>query len=151
VLRDALKQDARSGAAHHALGLLLVRQKRMAEALPELEAAARLVPERARYGYGHAVALSETGQPKQAIEVLERVLARHPYDRDTLSALVAYAREQGRPRQALVMRGGWPISSPRMPSCASSSSGSKPTPCAESASPPSLRVVGDLGRPRATC
>jgi cytochrome c-type biogenesis protein CcmH/NrfG len=42
-----------------------------------------------------------TGQPKQAIEVLERVLARHPYDRDTLSALVAYAREQSRPRQAL--------------------------------------------------
>jgi hypothetical protein len=29
------------------------------------------------------------------------VLVRHPYDRDTLSALVAYAREQRRPRQVL--------------------------------------------------
>jgi Tfp pilus assembly protein PilF len=101
VLRDALKEDPRSGAVHHALGLLLVRQKRMAEAMPELEAAARLVPENARYGYVYGVGLSGTGQPKQAIEVLERVLARHPNDRDTLSALVAYAREQSRPRQAL--------------------------------------------------
>jgi tetratricopeptide (TPR) repeat protein len=101
VLRDALEQDPRSGVAHHALGLLLVRQKRMAEAMTELEAAARLLPESARYGYVYAVGLSGTGRPKQAIEVLERVLARHPYDRDTLSALVAYAREQSRPRQAL--------------------------------------------------
>jgi tetratricopeptide (TPR) repeat protein len=101
VLRNALERDPRSGAAHHALGLLLVRQKRMAAAMPELEVAARLVPENARYGYVYAVGLSGTGQPKQAIEALERVLARHPYDRDTLSALVAYAREQSRPRQAL--------------------------------------------------
>ena len=102
VLRDALKQDPRSAAAHHALGLLLVRQKRMAEAMPELEAAARLAPESARYGYVYAVGLGGTGRPKHAIEVLERVLTRHPNDRDTLSALVAYAREQSRPRQALV-------------------------------------------------
>ena len=29
------------------------------------------------------------------------MLARHPYDRDTLSALIAYSREQRDPRQAL--------------------------------------------------
>jgi cytochrome c-type biogenesis protein CcmH/NrfG len=50
----------------------------------------------------YAVGLGGTGQTKRAIEVLERVLARHPNDRDTLSALVAYEREQNRPRQALV-------------------------------------------------
>ena len=60
VLRGALKEDPRSAAAHHGLGLLLVRQKRMAEALPELEAAARLAPERARYGYVYAVGLGGT-------------------------------------------------------------------------------------------
>jgi Tfp pilus assembly protein PilF len=102
VLRGALKEDPRSAAAHHGLGLLLVRQKRMAEALPELEAAARLAPESARYGYVYAVGLGGTGETKQAIGVLERVLARHPNDRDTLSALVAYERQQNRPRQALV-------------------------------------------------
>jgi hypothetical protein len=47
------------------------------------------------------VGLGGTGHPKQALEALERVLARHPYDRGTLSALVAYACEQRRPRQAL--------------------------------------------------
>jgi Flp pilus assembly protein TadD len=30
------------------------------------------------------------------------VLARHPYDREALAAAVAYAREQGDSRQALV-------------------------------------------------
>jgi tetratricopeptide (TPR) repeat protein len=101
VLRAALEQDPRSAAAHHGLGLLLVRQKRMVEAMPELEAAARLAPESARYGYVYAVGLGGTGRPMQAIEVLERVLAHHPNDRDALSALVAYERELS-PRRALV-------------------------------------------------
>jgi len=101
VLRDVLKRDPRSAAAHHSLGLLLVRQKRMPEALAELEAAARLAPESARYGYVYAVGLNGAGRPKQAMETLLRVLARHPYDRDTLAALIAYSREQGNARQAL--------------------------------------------------
>jgi len=101
VLRDALAQDPRSAVAHHGLGLLLVRQRRMAEAMPELREAARLAPDDARYGYVYAVALAGAGQTKQAIELLEQVLARHPNDRDTLSALVAYEREEKRPRQAL--------------------------------------------------
>jgi predicted CXXCH cytochrome family protein len=102
VLRDILKQDPRSAAAHHALGLLLVRQKRMPEAMPELEAAARLAPESARYGYVYAVGLDGAGRRKQAIEALERSVLRHPYDRDTLSALIGFTREQSGPRQALV-------------------------------------------------
>jgi Flp pilus assembly protein TadD len=97
-----LKQDPRSAAAHHALGLLLVRQKRMPEAMTELEAAARLAPENAHYGYVYAVGLDGTGRRRQAIEALEQGLARHPYDRDTLSALIAYTREQSGPRRALV-------------------------------------------------
>ncbi len=101
VLRHALENDPRSAPARHALGLLLVRQKRMPEALTELEAAARLAPESARYGYVYAVALNGTGRPKQAIEALVRLLSRHPYDRDTLAALIAYSREQGNPGQAL--------------------------------------------------
>jgi tetratricopeptide (TPR) repeat protein len=102
VLRDVLKQDPSSAAAHHALGLLLVRGKRMPEAVTELQAAARLAPESARYGYVYAVALNGTGQPKPAMDVLLRVLARHPYDRETLSALISYSREQKNPKQALI-------------------------------------------------
>jgi len=101
VLRRALEQDPKNAAAHHGLGLWLVRQKRMDEAIPELEAAARLAPESARYAYVYAVGLGGTGRTKQAIAALEGALVRHPNDRDTLSALVAYEREQNRPRQAL--------------------------------------------------
>jgi len=102
VLRDALERDPRSAAAHHALGLVLVRQRRVPEALAELETSARLAPESARYGYVYAVAFHDTGRTKAAIDALSRVLARHPYDRDTLAALVSYTREQGDHRQALL-------------------------------------------------
>jgi tetratricopeptide (TPR) repeat protein len=101
VLRDALERDSRSAAAHHALGLLLVRQRRMPDAVAELETAARLAPASARYGYVYAVALHETRGARPAIEALARVLARHPYDRETLAALMTYSREQGDARQAL--------------------------------------------------
>jgi predicted CXXCH cytochrome family protein len=101
VLRDLLARDPRSAPAHHALGLLLVRQKRQADALRELETAARLAPDSSRYAYVYAVGLDGAGRRAQAIEVLERSLGRHPYDRDTLAALVAFTRETGGPRRAL--------------------------------------------------
>ena len=102
VLRDVLALDPRSAPAHHALGLLLVRQKRQADAIRELEAATRLAPESARYAYVYAVGLDGTGRRKPAIEVLERNLVRHPNDRDSLSALIAFTREQDGPLRALV-------------------------------------------------
>ena len=102
VLRDALTRDPKSAALRHALGLRLVRQQRMPEALTELEMAARLAPDNVRYGYVYAVALHDAGRAKPAVEALARVLARHPYDRDTLEALVTYTREQGQARQALL-------------------------------------------------
>jgi Flp pilus assembly protein TadD len=71
------------------------------EAIAELEAAARLVPENARYGYVYAVALHDTGRPQQAQAALAQVLARHPHDRPTLSALVGYALERGDAGRAL--------------------------------------------------
>jgi Flp pilus assembly protein TadD len=57
----------------------------------ELEAATRLAPRDARYGYVYAVALHDTGRPQAARQELTRVLARHPYDRDALAAAVNYA------------------------------------------------------------
>ena len=101
VLRAAIGHDARSPAARHALGLLLVRQQRTHEAVAELHAAARLAPESARYGYVYAVALHDTGRPREAMAVLARLLARHPYDRDALAAQISYALEQRDSGQAL--------------------------------------------------
>ena len=101
VLRAVLAHDERSAAARHALGLLLVRQRRTAEAVAELEAAARLAPDSPRYGYVYAVALHGTGRPMPARQGLARVLSRHPYDVDSLSAAATYALEQGDTDQAL--------------------------------------------------
>ena len=101
VLRTALARDPRSAAVQHALGLLLVRQRRTAEAMAALGAAARLAPESARYGYVHAVALNDTGQRGPARQALARVLARHPHDREALSAAVSYALADGDTRDAL--------------------------------------------------
>ena len=95
TLRQALDLDPRNAAAHHALGLLLIRQKRLPEAITELAEAARLGGDNPRYGYVCAVALNGVGQGQQAIQTLETVLAKYPNDRDTLMALVAFQRDAG--------------------------------------------------------
>lgn len=95
TLRQALTLDPQSAAAHHALGLLLIRQKRLLEALAALAEAARLGSDNARYGYVYAVALNGVGQSQPAIQTLETVLAKHPNDRDTLMALAAFQRGAG--------------------------------------------------------
>jgi Flp pilus assembly protein TadD len=95
ILRRALSLDPQNAAAHHALGLLMIRQKQPPEALVALAEAARLGGDNPRYGYVYAVALNSTGQGKPAIQVLQKVLARHPNDRDTLLALTTFQRDAG--------------------------------------------------------
>ncbi|MDX1698546.1 MAG: tetratricopeptide repeat protein, partial [Thiohalobacterales bacterium] len=95
VLREAITAAPGNGDVHHALGLSLVRQKRLEEAVAELELAARLSPDEARYVYVYAVALNSTGKPGQAILVLQGAHNRFPGNTDILSALVAFHRETG--------------------------------------------------------
>ena len=90
ALRSAVTIDSGSAAAHHALGLFLVRQKRIAQSLPELALAARLAPETARYGNVYGLALDAAGRRDEADAVLARVVDRHPFDRDALSLLVKH-------------------------------------------------------------
>jgi hypothetical protein len=49
----------------------------------------------ARYNYVYAVALNSTGRSNDAMIVLKDGLARHPANRDILSALVAFNRDAG--------------------------------------------------------
>jgi len=95
VLREAIAASPQDAGVHHALGLTLVRLKRLDEALGELRRAADLAPEQARYAYVHAVALNSAGRGSQAIAVLKDSLAHHPDDRDTLLALISFARQEG--------------------------------------------------------
>lgn len=95
VLRDAAAIEPADGGIHHALGLTLVRLKRVDDALVELHKAVELEPDRARYAYVYAVALHAVGRPDDAMAVLKQSLARHPDDHDTLLALINFSRDAG--------------------------------------------------------
>lgn len=101
LLRAAIAVSPREAAPHHALGLTLTRLKMPNPALDELRQAAELDPGSARYVYVYAVALNSGGQGAKAIAVLQEGLARHPADRDILSALIAFTRAGGDPAAAL--------------------------------------------------
>jgi predicted CXXCH cytochrome family protein len=95
VLRAAIARSPQDAGLHHGLGLLLTRLKRPAEALDALRRASELAPDRVRYAYVFAVALHSAGQHEQAMAVLKTILADHPDDRDTIQAIMAFARDAG--------------------------------------------------------
>jgi predicted Zn-dependent protease len=95
VLREALKHARGNPALLHTLGLVMVRQKRLVEATEWLGAAARLGPENPRFGYVYGVALHDVGQTQAALDALAAVLARHPYDRDSLAAVASFHHQLG--------------------------------------------------------
>ena len=103
VLRGALEKDTRSAAGaswpRPLAGTAEAHGRGLAGAGSGGAPGARERPLRIRV---RGRARRDRGGRNRRSEVLERVLARHPNDRDTLSALVAYEREQNRPRQALV-------------------------------------------------
>ena len=72
----------------------MVREKQSANAIDMLGSAVHLDPANARYSYVYAVALNDTGRTKAAIDVLEANILRHPYDRDSLIALVTFLEQE---------------------------------------------------------
>jgi Flp pilus assembly protein TadD len=101
VLQTAIQASPRDSGLHHALGLALVRAKRLGDALSELQRAAELGPEQARYTYVYAVALHSAGRKEEAIDALKVNFARHPNDRDTIMALISFYRDAGNFESAL--------------------------------------------------
>ena len=93
LIRKAVPDDA---GVMHALGLLLVREKKLDEALTWLKRATERAPEIPRYAYVYGVALNTTGQRDKAIAQLENAQKRHPYDRDLLYGLATLNRDAGR-------------------------------------------------------
>ena len=102
VLRAASASQPGDAGVHHALGLTLVRLKQPEPALEELRKAAELAPDQARYAYVYAIALNAAGRTGEALLVLKGNLARHPADRDTLSALIGLSRDAGDVGSALL-------------------------------------------------
>ena len=101
VLTEAISRSPNEASLKEALGLLMVRQKRGAQALDLLGAAARGEPGNARYAYVYAVALNDAGKTNAAIETLEIAIKTHPYDRDSLAALVNFLKQSGGRAKAL--------------------------------------------------
>lgn len=95
VLREGLAAVSASPALHHALGLLLVREKRLPEALSELKRAFELGSDNPRYGYVYGIALNSVGNTIAAIEAWEQVLLKSPDDLPTLYALAPAVRDAG--------------------------------------------------------
>ena len=95
LLRAAIAIEPNNAAIKHSLGLLLVRQRNLTEALPFLRDAAALDPDNARYAYVYAVALNSSGSTAEAKELLERTHKQHPTDRNVLLGLIAFERDSG--------------------------------------------------------
>lgn len=85
VLRAALAVSPQDGGLHHALGLTLVRRKRLNEGLDELRRATELDPVQARFAYVCAVGLQSAARVGDAMAVLKDSVARHPGDRSWIN------------------------------------------------------------------
>jgi predicted CXXCH cytochrome family protein len=101
VLRASITAVPDDGGLHYALGLSLVRLKRLDEALVELRRAADLDSHNARYAYIYGVALHSTGRRQDAIAYLRESLIGHPDNRDIIMAIVSFSREAGDTATAL--------------------------------------------------
>jgi Flp pilus assembly protein TadD len=101
VLRAAIDTVPDDSGLHHALGLNLVRLKRLDEALVELGRAAELDRHNVRYAYIYGVALHSAGRQQEAIAYLKDSLAGHPENRDIIMAIVSFSREAGDAATAL--------------------------------------------------
>jgi tetratricopeptide (TPR) repeat protein len=101
VLREAINVVPGDGGLHHALGLSLVRLKRLDQALVELSRAAELDQHNARYAYIYGVALHSVGHQQEAIAYLKDSLTAHPDNRDIVMAIVSFSREAGDAATAL--------------------------------------------------
>jgi len=95
LLQKAVKMSPDDPATHHAMGLALIRQKNLNEAIGSLGKATELDPANVRYAYVYAVALYENKRHDQAISVLETALEKQPGNQEIVSALGSYYQQQG--------------------------------------------------------
>ena len=96
TLREGLAAEPASGVLHYALGLALVRLKRIDEAVHELERASVLDAGNARFAYAYGVALQSVGKIAAAKATLTKALAAHPDNADVRAALASVTKDDKR-------------------------------------------------------
>ncbi|MCA8981306.1 MAG: hypothetical protein KDC14_14845 [Planctomycetes bacterium] len=100
VLRAGLAATADPGPLEHALGLNLVRQERLPEAVSHLRRAAELRPDVSTFAHVYAVALDSFGRSDAAAKVLDDALVLHPSDRDLLYTRISMLKREGQREEA---------------------------------------------------
>lgn len=95
LLRAGIEAVPSDAGMKHALGLLLVRQQRLDDALPVLREAAIMATDQPRYAYVYALGLQGAGEVPRALDVLARANERHPGNRGILEALASMHRDRG--------------------------------------------------------
>jgi tetratricopeptide (TPR) repeat protein len=105
VLQSALSRVRDKAVIHHALGLLRVRQKKLAEAIDDLRLAAESPTATERYVYVYAIALHSSGKAQQALQILKQAQQNYPASTDILYALISINNELGNQKQAQYYEG----------------------------------------------
>jgi tetratricopeptide (TPR) repeat protein len=99
-LQQALVVEPDNAQANHALGLLLIRQKRYQEALSAFKIATDSHEAIVDYDYIYAIALDDQKQTFKAIDVLVKANKRWPGNDALVSVLVAYLNKVGKGAEA---------------------------------------------------
>lgn len=94
-LQRAIATDPGQAGATHALGLLRIRQGRLADALALLRQATEIEPGSARYASVYAIALLETGQAAASLSVVNKALLASPNDSGLLQTRIAVEQALG--------------------------------------------------------
>ena len=97
ALRAGLALLPDQPALHQALGLLLVRTERMADALNEFRIAAESTAAEPRFALAYALALDAQGETDDAIAYLEAALDRFGADQGLVAGLVNLYQRAGKP------------------------------------------------------
>ncbi len=79
----------------------MTRLKRPDEAVVEFRKATEFEPDSSQYAYVYAVALHSGGRRDEAMMVLKAALAKHPGNREILTALISFSRQAGDTTAAL--------------------------------------------------
>ncbi len=93
VLRNGLGVQANQVDLQHSLGLSLIRQQRLPEALIELEHAALSPDATPRFALVYAVALNSQGRTREAIQFLETALQRFVDDPALVNAFAEFSKQ----------------------------------------------------------
>jgi Flp pilus assembly protein TadD len=96
IYKQAVKLDPANAEAHYNLGINLVGERRLAEALPHLQRAAELSPRSPAANYRYGQALAEVGQLPAAETVVRRALELEPRSGKARKLLAAILAQQGR-------------------------------------------------------